>query len=611
MREIGAQYLGRDRWAFHLWAPFLDRVDLRIVSPEERLIPMKKGDDGYWEVELNEVSPDSRYFYRLNTVKDRPDPASHWQPGGVHGPSQLVDHSQFLWLDAEWPGIPLDEMIMYELHVGTFTPEGTLDAVLSRLDDLLDLEINTVSLMPLAQFPGERNWGYDTAYPFAVQNSYGGPEGLKKLVNACHERGLAVILDVVYNHLGPEGNYLGDFAPYFTDKYKTPWGLAVNFDQAYADGVRNYFIQNALHWFRNYHIDALRLDAIHAIIDMSAHPFLKNLTEEVNAYAEGTEKSYHLIAESDLNDARILRPREQGGLGIDAQWCDDFHHALHALLTGEKAGYYQDFGETAHLIKAFREGYVIAWEYSVYRKRHHGSSSRDRPARQFVVFSQNHDQVGNRMKGERLSSLISFEALKLAAGALILSPYIPLIFMGEEYGEEAPFLYFVSHSDPDLIEAVRKGRSAEFQRFDWKDTPPDPQSMRTFMQSKLDWDKRTEGKHGVLRNFYRHLIRLRRTIPALSHTEKEFLEVINVPEDKILTFRRSWDESKILGVMNFDRQPQTVRFALPPGRWKKIADSADPLWLGPGSLAPGHLGKTQAIDLSPSSFSVYQTETPA
>jgi len=610
-REIGARYLGENRCAFHLWAPFLDSVDLRIISPEERLTPMEKGDEGYWEVELNEVSPDSRYFYRLNSVKDRPDPAAHWQPNGVDGPSQIVDHSQFHWDDSDWPGILLNEMIMYELHVGTFTPEGTLDAIRGRLSDLQELGVNTLSLMPLAQFPGKRNWGYDTAFPFAVQSSYGGPEELKSLVNACHERGMAVIMDVIYNHLGPEGNYLGDFAPYFTDRYKTPWGMAVNFDQAYADGVRNYFIQNALHWFGNYHVDALRLDAVHAIIDMSAKPFLLNLGEQVDAFSAGRGRKFYLIAESDLNDVKVITPRNRGGMGLDAQWCDDFHHALHALLTGEKAGYYQDFGKMSHLIKAFREGYVISWQYSAYRRRHHGSSSRERPARQFVVFSQNHDQVGNRMKGERLSSLVSFEALKLAAGAVILSPYIPLIFMGEEYGEEAPFLYFVSHSDPELIEAVRKGRIAEFQDFGWENMPPDPQREETFLHSKLDWHKRKEGKHRVLREFYRHLIRLRKSIPALFHTDKESLRILEVPEDNVLIFLRSWDESKILGIMNFAHERQTVRLSLPGERWKKIVDSADRLWLGPGALASEYLVEAQTIDLGPSSFSLYQTEAHA
>lgn len=608
LQNIGTQSSGKNKWTFYLWAPQLNRVELKIVFPEKKIIPMEKGDNGYWKIGVDNITWDTRYFFRLEKGNDRPDPVSHWQPDGVHGPSQIVDHSRFKWNDSGWKGIGLYEMIMYELHVGTFTQEGTLEAVINRLDELRELGINALSIMPVAQFPGERNWGYDTAYPFAVQDSYGGPDGLKTLVNACHKRKMAVILDVVYNHLGPEGNYLGEFAPYFTDKYTTPWGMAVNFDQAFSDGVRNYFIQNALHWFRNYHIDALRLDAVHAIIDMSAYPFLAHLAEEVEIFSKKTGRNYYLIAESDLNDARILRPREQGGMGIDAQWNDDFHHALHALLTGEKAGYYRDFGEVSHLAKALSEGYVITWQYSDYRKRHHGSASQDRPAEQFVVFSQNHDQVGNRMKGERLSTLVSFEALKLTAGLVILSPYIPLLFMGEEYGEEAPFLYFVSHSDPDLIEAVRQGRAEEFGSFNWKEPPPDPQNIQTFNRSKLNREKRTQEKNSGLREFYQYLIQLRKTVPALYHLEKKHLPIHVLPQDKVLIFKRNWEKSRILIILNFNEIKKTVRFTFPAGKWKKLADSSDHQWRGPGSLLPEYLIKGEKLTLRPASLSIYQEE---
>ena len=609
--EIGSQYLGKGRCRFRVWAPLVENVVLRIVFPSEQLVSMERTSDGYWQVELEGIAPETEYFYRLEKSKDRPDPASHWQPEGVHGASRVVHHERFQWRDSDWAGMPLEKMIMYELHVGTFTSAGTLDAVIGRLDDLQELGVNTLNLMPLGQFPGERNWGYDTAYPYAVQNSYGGPGGLKRLVDACHRREMAVILDVVYNHLGPEGNYLGDFGPYFTDTYKTPWGGAVNFDQAYADGVRNYFIQNARHWFGNYHIDALRLDAIHAIVDMSALPFLRELSREVDIFAKQQGRKCLLIAESDLNDVRILKSREEEGMGLDAQWCDDFHHALHALLTGEKAGYYQDFGEVSPLIKALKEGYVITWQYSAYRKRHHGSSSRDRPARKFVVFSQNHDQVGNRMRGERVTSLISFEALKLAAGTVICSPYVPLIFMGEEYGEDAPFLYFIDHSNPDLIEAVRKGRSEEFATFQWREAPPDPQRRETFMRSKLNWDKRKEGKHHTLKEFYRCLLGLRKTVPALKYLKKELLEIIEVPQDNIIIFQRRWKESRILVILNFETQERAVRLAFPEGRWKKIVDSSERMWEGPGSLLPGSLAGEWSLTLSPSSFSIYQREKSA
>jgi maltooligosyltrehalose trehalohydrolase len=334
--------------------------------------------------------------------------------------------------------------------VGAYTKKGTFESIIPHLDELKKLGITAIELMPVAQFPGTRNWGYDGVYPYAVQNSYGGPEGFKRLVNACHGRGLALVLDVVYNHLGPEGNYLWDFGPYFTDRYKALWGFSINFDGPHSDDVRHYFIQNALYWVTEFHVDALRVDAVHAILDFSAEPFLEELASAVHDEAKRLNRRVYLIAESALNDTRVIRSREFGGYGLDAQWNDDFHHALHTVLTGERMGYYRDFGRLQDLAKALLEGFVYSGEYSPYRRRRHGNSSRDIPAHRFVVFSQNHDQVGNRMRGERLSELVCFERTKLAAGVMTLSPFIPLLFMGEEYGETAPFQYFVSHSDPDL-----------------------------------------------------------------------------------------------------------------------------------------------------------------
>ena len=453
-RGLGAIYLGDGRCSFRVWAPRAQQVEVRIVAPGQRIIPLRRDERGYHEVVAESVDPGTRYFYRLDGESERPDPASRFQPEGVHGPSQVVD-SRFSWGDAGWFGLPLRDYIIYELHVGTFTGEGTFAAVVTHLEQLKELGITVLELMPVAQFPGSRNWGYDGTYPFAVQNSYGGPDGLKHLVSACHQRGLAVVLDVVYNHLGPEGNYLGDFAPYFTDRYRTPWGPAVNFDGAHSDEVRRFFIENALSWVTEFHVDGLRIDAVHAILDFSAKPFLQELAEAVHAQAERLNRRIYLIPESDLNDTRLIRAPEVGGFGLDAQWNDDFHHALHTLLTGERTGYYEDFGEIRHLVKGFREGFVYSGEYSPYRRRRHGNSSRSLPAHRFVVFAQNHDQVGNRLRGDRLSHLVSLEALKLAAGVILLSPFIPLLFMGEEYGEIAPFEYFVSHSDPGLIEAVR------------------------------------------------------------------------------------------------------------------------------------------------------------
>lgn len=597
--RIGANYIGDGVCEFTVWAPLLNSVELKIVSHEERrrvqspgFLPMERDESGYWRTVIGDASPQTLYLYRLDGEKERPDPASHFQPYGVHSPSQVVDHGSFIWEDGGWMGIDISRMIIYELHIGTFTEEGTFDAVIPRLDDILHIGINTIEIMPVFQFPGDRNWGYDGAYIYAVQNSYGGPYGLKRLVNECHKKGIAVVLDVVYNHVGPEGSYLRDFGPYFTDRYKTPWGSAINFDDAYSDGVRDFFIENAIYWFKNYHIDALRLDAVHAIFDMSARPFLQELAERVKGFSRDEGRDFYLIAESNLNDARVIKPVELGGYGIDAQWSDDLHHSLHTLLTGESEGYYVDFGQVGHLVKSLREGFVYSGEYSKYRKRRHGNSSKDRPGKQFVVSSQNHDQIGNRMLGERLSTLISFEGLKLAAGVVLLSPYIPLLFMGEEYGEENPFLYFVSHSDPDLITAVREGRREEFKAFNWKGEPPDPQNVETFLRSKIEWDKRRDGSHRVLLDFYRNLIRLRKEMPVLSNLNKENLDAWGL-EDQRVVFMRRWEDGDgghVFSIFNFNRLDQSLRGHFPEGKWKRVLDSSDRIWNGPGTLLPEEIG---------------------
>jgi len=553
------------------------------------MIPLQPDGDGYWRVTATEVRPDARYRYVLDGGPPRPDPASHAQPDDVHGPSQLVDHDAFAWGDAGWRGLATAGMILYELHVGAFTPEGTCDAVIPRLDALRKLGITAVELMPVAPFPGARNWGYDGVAPFAVHQAYGGPAGLKRLVDACHARELAVVLDAVYNHLGPEGNYLGEFGPYFTNKYTTPWGAAVNFDDAWSDGVRNFFIENALHWFSHYHIDALRLDAIHGIMDRSANPFLKELASRTAAWSAGAGRTVSLIAESDLNDARILRPPALGGDGLDAQWSDDFHHALHTLLTGEAQGYYQDFGAIAQLATAVREGFVYSGQYSRYRSRRHGNSSADRPAGQFVVYAQNHDQVGNRLHGERLSRLVSFEALKLAAGAVALAPSIPLLFMGEEYGEEAPFLYFVSHTDPGLIDAVREGRKQEFRAFRWGGEPPDPQSPETFLRSKINWAMRDDGRHRLLLELYRALFRLRKETPPLARPDRNRLEVRTVEGSRLLSVTQWTETVKVRCLFNIGDAEADAPALDGSGKWEKLLDSADGRWEGPGSALPARL----------------------
>ncbi|MEJ2100907.1 MAG: malto-oligosyltrehalose trehalohydrolase [Desulfobacterales bacterium] len=512
----GATFLTDGRCRFLVWAPLAEAVDLRIVYPHERITQLEKIGKGYHQIILGDIDPAVHYVYRLHSqqspgsAKERPDPASRHQPQGVHGPSQVV-FPDFDWADADWPGLPLSQYIIYELHVGAFTPEGTFDAVIPYLDRLTDIGCTAVELMPVAQFPGDRNWGYDGTYPFAAQHSYGGPQGLKRLVDACHRKGLAVVMDVVYNHLGPEGNYLRDFGPYFTDFYKTPWGEAVNFDGPHSDDVRRFFIESALYWVRDCHVDALRIDAVHAILDFSARPFLEQLALRIHREAERLNRRVYCIAESALNDTRVIRCREFGGFELDAQWNDDFHHALHSLLTGEMSGYYQDFGRLQDLSLSWRDGFVYSGRYSAYRRRRHGNSSRSIAARQFVVFAQNHDQIGNRMNSERLTQLITFEQLKLAAGVVLLSPFIPLLFMGEEYGEVAPFPYFISHSDPDLVEAVREGRRREFAAFGWQENPPDPQDEATFLRAKLNPTLCHQGHHQVLMSFYRELIRLRKT----------------------------------------------------------------------------------------------------
>jgi maltooligosyltrehalose trehalohydrolase len=570
---------------------------MHIVSPGEFIVSLEKDSRGYHQAIVEGVAPGSLYFYRLNGQKEYPDPASHLQPRGVHGPSQVVD-SNFPWEDRDWFGLPLKEYVIYELHVGTFSTEGTFDGVIPHLDELKNLGITAIELMPVAQFPGNRNWGYDGVYPFAAQNSYGGPESLKRLVDTCHQKGLAVILDVVYNHLGPEGNYLAEFAPYFSDRYKTPWGAALNFDGPYSDEVRHFFIENAVYWLTEFHIDALRLDALHAILDISPYTFLEELAASFHEEAERLKRQAYLIGESDANDTRLIRSPESGGYGLDAQWNDDFHHALHALLTGERSGYYQDFGHLQYLAKAFREGFVYSGQYSPYRQRRHGISAKGIPAHRFVVFAQNHDQVGNRMNGERLSQLVSFSELKLAAGAILLSPFLPLLFMGEEYGETAPFPFFVSYSEPELMAAVRQGRQKEFAAFQWQGELPDPQGETTFLCAKLNHDLRRKGQNRILMEFYRELIRLRRELPALGNLSNDTLEIIEFEEKRLLYLRRWSDINEVMMVFNFSDCQEAVVLPVPSGCWQKRLDSADEKWQGNGDTAPERLESEGEVALN-------------
>jgi maltooligosyltrehalose trehalohydrolase len=595
--NLGAIWLDGNRCRFRVWAPASDKVHVHLVAPEDRIVCMDPRKRGYHTAVVEGIAPGTRYFYRLSNGKEVPDPVSRYQPEGVHGPSEVVS-AQFEWTDTHWFGLAIETYVIYEIHVGTFTPEGTFEAVIPYLNELADIGITAIELMPVAQFSGRRNWGYDGVFPFAVQNSYGGPRGLKNLVNACHERGLAVILDVVYNHLGPEGNYFAHFAPYFTERYKTPWGPALNFDDVHSDEVRRFFVFNALEWITDYHIDALRLDAVHAILDHSALNILEELADAVHARGTSLNRRIYVIAESALNDTRIVRTAELGGYGLDAQWNDDFHHSLHTLLTRERQGYYVDFGDFQHMAQTFSEGFVYSGHYSINRGRRHGNSSRAIPSVKFVVFAQNHDQIGNRLMGERLSQLVSLQAYKLASSVVLLSPFVPLLFMGDEYGETAPFQYFVSHSDPHLVEAVRRGRKEEFASFEWQGEPPDPQDEKTFERSKLNHSLKKEQRHCALLGFHKELIRLRKSLPALLWLSKDNMDVLSFEKERVLAVRRWNETNEVLAIFNFNDCPVRQFENIPHGVWTKRLDSSDTRWLGKGATAPEVIGSPMRLDLT-------------
>jgi maltooligosyltrehalose trehalohydrolase len=608
--SLGVTPLPGGEWQSVVWAPRCQQVDLRLLDDRRVFIPMERDTLGYHRVVVDKIRPAARYLYRLNNSLEYPDPASRLQPEGVHGSSQVVDLRPFEWTDSDWKGIPLEDAVFYELHVGTFTEEGTFAALIPHLDRLADLGVNTVELMPIAQFPGTRNWGYDGVCPFAVQNSYGSPGDLQKLVDSAHARKLSVTLDVVYNHLGPEGNYLGEFGPYFTDRYRTPWGAALNFDGPDSDEVRYFFIQNALYWLQEFHFDALRLDAIHGIFDASAFPFLAELSTAVNSLSADLGRKVHLIAESDLNDARVLRPIEHGGLGMDAEWSDDFHHSLHTLLTGERIGYFTDFGCLHHLATTLKNGWYYAGQYSQHRRRKHGNSASGLKRTQFVVCDQNHDQVGNRALGERLSQLVNFEGLKLAAGITLLSPFVPLLFMGEEYGETTPFQYFTSHTDPQLAEAVRRGRKEEFLAFDWKGEVPDPQAESTFAASKLRHPLSGEEPHCTLQRFYQTLLRFRRDHQLAQMAQTTITDYETACA--LLVLRQS-GTNLLAMLMHFGKSPANLSMSLRPGVWERRIDSADRDWLGPGTTIPLRLELAGPLNVSlqPNSFAVLQHTSPS
>ena len=502
---------------FRVWAPFARRVS---VDSGGAAHAMRGPDDrGWWNCEDNDAGPGTDYGYRIDDdPKCHPDPRSQWQPNGVHGLSRIYDQSAFKWSDTRFEAPPLASAIIYELHIGTFTREGTFDAAADKLDYLAGLGVTHVELMPVNAFDGQHGWGYDGVALFSVHQPYGGPDGLKRFVNAAHQAGLAMLLDVVYNHFGPSGNYTGKFGPYIVSSHHTPWGGAVNLEDAGSSEVRRFFCDNALMWLRDFHIDGLRIDAVHAFVDRSAIHFLEQLAAEVETLEAALARRLVLIAESDLNDPRIVTPREAGGLGIDAQWSDDFHHALFAVLNeNERQGYYADFGALEQLAKALERTFVYDGIYSRYRRRIHGRPTHELSQHRFLGYIQTHDQVGNRAVGDRISHTAGLERAKVAAALYLLSPFVPMLFQGEEWAASTPFLYFADHNDPELARAVSAGRKKEFAAFGWDPASiPDPESPSTFDASKLHWDEAKIGSHAEMLAWYRMLIRFRRSTPSLN-----------------------------------------------------------------------------------------------
>jgi maltooligosyltrehalose trehalohydrolase len=549
---------------FRAWAPLANQLSACITHPRPAILPMERDADDVFTAFAELLPAGAEYYFEQNGDRRRPDPVSRFQPHGVHGASQVVDRDAFAWTDRDWTGIALEDFIIYELHTGTFTSEGTFEGAIGMLPYLRELGITALELMPVAAFPGSRNWGYDGVYLYAPHTAYGGPTGLKRLIDACHSEGMAVVLDVVYNHLGPEGNYLGEYAPCFTDVYRTPWGTAINFDGPQSDGVRRFFIDNALYWLTEYHIDALRLDAIHGIYDFGAHHVLREMAEAFQRQAQALGRKAWLIAESDLNDPRVIKPAAIGGHGIDTQWNDDFHHSLHTLLTAARHGYFVDFGRIEDLRKAIVEGFVYDGRRSAYRQRRYGASSAANPGRQFVVFNQNHDQIANADAGTRLSAMLAPEQQKLAAAILLCAPNLPMLFMGEEFGASSPFDYFTSFADPALARAVSEGRRREYEPFFKSRAFPDPQAPETFDRSRIDWAESTCSPHSELLAFYRALIALRKANRCLSNCRKDLTQVDFSEAKRWMIIRRGDPSGEVaLTFCNLSAQEQEV--PLPAG----------------------------------------------
>ena len=543
---------GQTRW--RVWAPEAKRVALILgIGDRSRSRPMEREPRGFFGLTTDRASQGMRYAFALDGGDPRPDPCSRWQPDGINAPSAVFDPAGFSWDEGDWKGIDRASLVLYELHVGTFTPEGTFAAVVPRLGELKALGITAIELMPVAQFPGSRSWGYDGVFPFAVQNSYGGPEGLKALVEACHREGLAVVLDVIDNHFGPEGNVFPRFGHYLTEKTRTDWGHALNFDDQGCDAVRAMVLDNVRMWIGGYRFDGLRLDAADQIYDRSPRHILSEVVEVAHAEAARLGRKAHVFAETDQNDApRYLNPPDRGGHGLDGHWTDDFHHAVHALLTGESNGYYADFADgPASVAKVMGSVFVNDGRFSSFRGRRHGTTATEFPGDRFVAFTQNHDQVGNRAKSDRYAASLDPAAVRLAAGLLLLSPRIPLLFMGEEYGETNPFPFFCDFQDPGLIKAVREGRRKEFASFGWTEEVPDPFGQATRDSAVLSWSWSDPVRAG-LRDLYRDLLRLRREVPALRDFGHP--QVTLVEGSKLLESTRQATTG----------EPLTIRFNLGP-----------------------------------------------
>ena len=598
--RLGATFERERGTVFRVWAPAAEAVEV-VLEDGARIEPLALLAHGVHGGTLTDVLPGAHYRFRLHRRDrepvDRPDPASRWQPEGVHGPS-AIDGLEFPWTDHEFRALPMHRQVLYELHVGTFSTAGTFEGVIEHLGELVRLGVTTLELMPVWQFPGARNWGYDGVLPSAVQDSYGGPEGLRRLVDEAHAHGLAVFLDVVYNHLGPEGNYLSDFGPYTLEGRETPWGAGLNWDGPGADGLRRWVIENAVGWVRDFHIDGLRLDAVHGIFDTSAVHVLEELTRAVHNEGERLGKPVFVIAESDLCDPRLVRATEVGGYGLDAQWSDEFHHALHVALTGEDDGYYEDYTGLDDIARQLRDRFAFAGRWSPHRGRTLGRAARELPYDKFVVCTQNHDQVGNRMLGERSSVLFGFEGQKLAAAAMLTSPFVPLLFMGEEHGEVAPFQYFVSHGDEVLVEAVRRGRRAEFAAFRDRGEPPDPGDPSTFARSQVDHgQKHAAGEHGALYALYRHLIELRRERPLLTDPDAPDVIARRLPGRQTLVLERFTEHRAHITVIHAEEESLAVEIDARGFVWTRALDTADEEWAGPGAGSGPFLRADGVIEL--------------